>query len=425
MIGAGPAGCGAAFEAHRQGDDVVLFEAEGVVGGRTATWRTGEFAVDSGAGFFTNFYPELQRLLELLGMTGEIVPLPRRAIMVHDGVRAPLSSDQPATFFGLPFIGAKSKARITAATAWRTVRHRGLDLADPASLAKLDDRSVAEDARTSMGEEAYQFLVRPSIEPFWYVSPEDISRSLMIALQVKAAGASFFSLAGGMDSVCNAISERVDTQTSTTVRDVRVDGGAMVVALSAGGEEAFDRVVIATPADVASKLTASLGSMVTPALRAFLNDQQYVPNAHASFLVDRELCPQGASTVFACGPGSHEVAAVSFSSHKGQNPNLVAEAELVSVFLSAAASAELVGASDAVIFERCWHAARSLWPEFPERTVPHACIARSRAIPVHAVGRFRRAAALPAPAGPLRFAGDFLTIATVDGALRSGRLAVA
>ncbi|MDP7040396.1 MAG: FAD-dependent oxidoreductase, partial [Myxococcota bacterium] len=66
IIGAGPAGCAAAYELQKAGFDVTLFEASAQVGGRTQTWREQNLTHDSGAGFFTNFYPNLKTYIDEL-----------------------------------------------------------------------------------------------------------------------------------------------------------------------------------------------------------------------------------------------------------------------------------------------------------------------------------------------------------------------
>lgn len=425
IIGAGPAGCGAALEARRQGDEVTMFEAAEQVGGRTTTWRVDGLAVDSGAGFFTNFYPELHRLLSELDLADEVISLPRSTVLVKDGRRAGLKLDAPGTFFRLPFLSPQDKVRMAAATAWMTVRHRRLDISDPHSLAPLDDRSIADDALARVGESAYEHLVRPSIEPFWYFSPREVSRSLMIALQAKAVDAKFFTLASGMDSVCRAVAGLVETRTGTPVQALRRSGAEIVVECDRG-EQVADRVIVATTADVAARISAPLDGLVPAPLRELLADQRYVPNAHASFLIDRAPCPPGVSAMFPCGPGTHPIAAVAFNSLKHQcGTHLPKDRELVSVFLSADESRALVDADDDEIFDRCWSVGRAFCPELPPTAERDHCVARERAIPIHEVGRFKRVAALPAASGSVRFAGDYLATATIDGALRSGRLAAA
>lgn len=431
VIGAGAAGCAAAYALAKQGRRVVLFEREAQVGGRTMTWRDSGLQVDSGAGFFTNFYPTLESLLPELGLRDDVNTLSRTSVLVQDGQRGELVLGSTGSFARFPFLSKRAKLRMASATAWIAMRYGRLDLTDPQSLSVLDDQSIAEDARRRVGEATYQVIVRSGIEPFWYFSCEVVSRALALALQANAVTARFYTLREGMDSVCRALSSKLDTRTGAVVEPlVRETDGRFLVAYQRAGrrhEERFDEVVIATTASVAHHLSAKLGDVVQAPMRAFLESQAYVPNVHASFLVARDACPPGTSSMFPCGPAHKRVAALSFNSFKRQcGASLSADRELVCVFLTADESRTLLEASDESIYAHCWKLAREFCPELPKEALPFRLVARSEAIPVHAVGRFREAAALAENAcGPVVFAGDYLTAATVDGALRSGLQAAA
>ncbi len=426
VIGAGAAGCAAAHALAQKGRHVVLFERDAQVGGRTTTWRQDGLQVDSGAGFFTNFYPTLEALMPKLGIRDQVNVLSRHSVLVQDGQRGELTLGSAGSFVRFPFLGARDKLRMASATAWLTVRYAGLDITSPESLSVLDDQSIAQDARRRVGETAYQVVVRSGIEPFWYFSCEEVSRALAIALQARAATARFYAFREGMDSICRALAANIQVQTSAEVEPLlcETDGRFLVRFTRAGKlhEERFDEVVVATTASVAHKLTEQLGEVIAPSMRAFLASQTYVPNVHASFVVDRDGCPRGTSSMFPCGPAQKRVAALSFNSFKRQcGAALPADKELVCVFLTADESRTLLKASEAEIYEHCWTLARAFCPELPARASPFRSIARAEAIPVHSVGRFRTAAALHELApGPVVFAGDYLTAATVDGALRSG-----
>lgn len=426
VIGAGAAGCAAAYALTQKGRRVVVFERASEVGGRTMTWRKGGLRVDSGAGFFTNFYPTLDRLMPKVGLRNQVNVLSRHSVLVQDGQRGELTLGSAGSFVRFPFLGARDKVRMATATAWLTVRYGGLDITSPHSLSPLDDRSIAQDARERVGETAYQVVVRSGVEPFWYFSCEEVSRALSVALQARAATARFYSFREGMDSICRALLSNIETHTSADVAPILCEtDGRFLIRFSKGSqacEERFDEVVIATTATAAHTLTTELGDVVQPAMREFLESQSYVPNVHASFLVDRDACPKGTSSMFPCGPAPKRVAALSFNSFKRQcGDALPANQELVCVFLTADESRPLLDADEATLYAHCWKLAREFCPELPEKAEPFSVIARREAIPVHSVGRFRRAAALDdlAPS-PVVFAGDYLTAATVDGALRSG-----
>jgi oxygen-dependent protoporphyrinogen oxidase len=429
VIGGGPAGCAAAWELHERGADVILFEREPHCGGRTRSIREAGRVLDTGAGFFTNFYPVLEDYLDRLQLRDEVVALSRTNHLVHGGKAREMTLGSVSAFARFSAIGMGAKLRMAAGTGWSTLRHRrSLDLTDPATLAPFDDASIAQYARRTVGEDAYQFLVRPGIEPFWYFSCEDVSRALFMALQARAADAHFFALRHGMDSVCRGIVEQLPACHLGVEVSALERRGDHVIVRTSDAEHEVDRVVIATTATVAMRLVDGLtADWVSADQRTFLAQQAYVPTIQCSYLVDAGLTPPGVSAAFPCGEGEDNIAALSFNSHKHQGePGAYDAREVVSVYLSATQAAQSMAMSDTAMGERAWSDARAFWPVIPERAELKTVIIHAEAIPVHGVGRYREAAAFLASAsGPVAFAGDYLATATVDGALRSGQRAAA
>lgn len=412
VIGAGPAGCAAAHTLARAGREVVVFESADSVGGRTVSWQVGSAIVDSGAGFFTNFYPTLSALLGPLGLGDRTSTLSRTNMLVHEGRAVEMTLGSVRSFLGNPLVSKRGLLRMATSTGMAGIRHRGLDLSEPETLAALDDRSVRDEALATLGEQVYEFLVRPGIEPFWYFACEDVSRSLFFGLQARAATARFFTMRDGMGAVSERLVDGLEVRTDCAVSAIEPDGAGVRV-----DGEAFEAAVLATTTSTATRLAPS--ELTAAAIDRVLTSQHYVPNIHATFRVARAACPPEA-TFFPCGPGVHPVAAVSFNSHKRQGELPEAD-ELVSVYLGAAESAKLLDRSGSEIYERTWALARELVPALPSDGAPMRLAARAEAIPVHGVGRYRLAAdAQAAQKPPLVFAGDYLATATVDGSLRSG-----
>jgi predicted NAD/FAD-dependent oxidoreductase len=426
VIGAGPAGCLAAHLLQRAGRKVVLFEKAPVIGGRTTSWHEQGWVVDSGAGFFTNFYPNLKPLLSRLGLSDEVVQLSRSNSLTDGRAIVDFTLGSVMSFARFKFLSPAEKLRLALQTALIAVKYHNLKMSDPETLASLDDLSIKEDAIARVGENAYHFMVRPGIEPFWYFSCDVVSRALMLALQAQAVTARFFAFHGGMNVVCQRLAEGLEARTSTAVTGIAQQGTRFVIQ-TADKSELFDEVVVATTGTAASQLCASLDHKVVPKMIAhFLSTQSYVPNVHAAFLVnDRSKIPN-MGALFPCGPGQNPVAAINFNSFKNQKrPKESMGQEIVSIFLSANESRAVRGLGKEELFKHAWTLGRRLCPHLPESAEPLQLIQRDEAIPVHAVGRYRMAAEVhKQQRGPVVFAGDYLTCATVDGALRSGAAAV-
>jgi predicted NAD/FAD-dependent oxidoreductase len=128
------------------------------------------------------------------------------------------------------------------------------------------------------------------------------------------------------------------------------------------------------------------------------------------------------SAAFPCGPGEHPVAALNFARHKYQGDTPPPEHEdLVSVYMSGQESEKWLDKSDEALGAGIWRAAQDSFPFLRGEAEMILHKRRRRAIPVHEVGRFKLASAFWAEQKPpLAFAGDYLSTATVEGALASG-----
>jgi oxygen-dependent protoporphyrinogen oxidase len=310
-------------------------------------------------------------------------------------------------------------------TCLHTLKYRHDQLYDCAKLATYDDESVATYIHRRCGQEVYDYFIRPGIEPFWYFSCEDVSKALLLALHAKAANAEFFTFKEGMDTFCRQITKNLTVHTMSPVENIECRANTFEIS-TPKQSLSFEHVVVATTASTAKRLSQNIKpELVNTMQRQFLTQQQYAANIHASYLVPKRLCPKEISTLCACGPGEHPIAAIGFGSLKNQNDaGALKDQELVAVFLSDKKSKELLNYSGGSLYEKIWHEARKFYPSLARKAEPYKIIQRAEAIPVHSVGRYKAAAQFwQEQKAPFVFAGDYLSTATVDGAIWSGKMA--
>jgi len=430
VVGGGPAGCAAAQALHAAGHTVRLFEQAPEIGGRTWTLRDGPDCLDTGAGFITNFYPRVWALAKARGFTEKIQEL-HRVTGLHDGeALASLNVGSPISFIRFPLVSMGDKLRMAAWTAGLTVQRGRYDLALPKSMAPLDTRSIAELAEEDLSEALYHHLLRPGIEPFWYFACEDVSAALAEVLTAHAAGARFFYVAGGIDQICQSMLEGISVSTRAPVTALAVEGEEVRLSFEESGaaaEAVFDRVIIATTATVADRLTTGLPeSVVSASQRQFLQSQAYAANIHIAFRMPRSPESNGLNSIFPCGPGPHPLAALSF--HRAKEYGDPPDHELVSVYLSDVESRRVMDWSDEALVAHAWSLGRVVCDALPEAVPPVLHVhRRTEAIPVHAVGRYREAVAFQtsqsAAGRAVYFCGDYLATATIDGAIATGQAA--
>ncbi len=463
VIGAGMAGAGAARKLRQAGHRVTVFEREAFVGGRAYTYRGEGFNTNTGAGFFTNFYPHFSALVKELGLEDKIIENPK-VVTLADGERSyDYHLDSIPSFFRIPYLTAGDKFKLIRLTISLMLKKKRLNLTDPHALAAFDKESISEFSRRKLGERTYQYLVRTAIEPYWYFSCEEASVAMMMALQAVASSARFFSLKGGIDQVAqrmlaeenlhlNASIERISSEESgklrlefgpkenmeTGVENSLEKGIGKGVGTGPGkdvanGPEAslgtgletgpdaqtFDGIIVAATASTANHLTRDC--QIPIPVRSFLNSQSYAANLNAYFFLPEKYLESVPSQISGCGPHTDKLAAIARHGSEittGKHPGL----GILGIWLLDKPSQELLNASDEEVAAQMWSLARQYHPELPPNPTRLASINRRReAIPVHAPGRYRLASSVwKAQQGPIVFAGDYLTTATMEGALQSG-----
>jgi oxygen-dependent protoporphyrinogen oxidase len=431
VIGAGPAGAAAAHALAEDGHDVSVFEQAAHIGGRTYTHRDGDDYVDTGAGFITNFYPRALALADSAGFSDRVRELHRVTGLHRDGELAHLSIGSILSFLRFPFIGLADKWRMAKWTAGLSMRRGRYDIALPETLVELDHRSIGEMARADLSEAVYHTLVRPGIEPFWYFDCEEVSAALAEGLAAHAAGAKFYAITGGIDHICGALIKHLTVHTETAAEALRMTPSGVDVTLSSPtGErtESFDRVVLATTATVAQRLIKEVGgAALNDAQQAFLSSQSYAANVHICYRIPRMATPPGLNAIFPCGTDRAPLAALGFNRRKSLHPP-THPTELVSVYLSDPESLRVMDWSDDALASHGLELGRTVFGDLPHEAEVFHIARRREAIPVHSVGRYRAAVAFQAAQADgdhrIYFCGDYLSTATIDGAIATG-LAVA
>ena len=427
VIGGGPAGCAAVYHArhHLSSAVVTIFESESALGGRTTSLRKEGWVLDTGAGFVTNFYPRLFSIAQKEGFRDCIVEMNRISGLSRDDIVAPLNVGSTVSFLRFPFLNLREKIKMASWTAGLTWNRRSYDLADPATLAPMDDMSIEEYALSSLTPNIYHALIRPGIEPFWYFSCADVSRSLVMGLTSKAAGARFYSLPQGIDQICTHLAAGSRQKLGCSVQTITRSGEGYHVQYHENGEEhveAFDRVVVATTASVANRITEEL--TIDPAVREFLQSQQYAANIHICFRIPFQKKAWMAGSVFPCDVQSRMLAAISF--HRAKHSNYEGEEELVSIYLSNVGALHAMMLSEQELAAYSWELARRYVPELPQHANVFSIHRRREAIPVHAVGRYRKAveAQEHQENSDVQFCGDYWSTATIEGAIATAERAV-
>ena len=426
VIGAGPAGSAAAYYLKNHGYNVAVFEKESFVGGRTQGFNNGTVSFDTGASFFTNFYPLLLSLIKELELKDEVIELERRVGLKKNEQLAEFSFGKIKTFWQLPFLTLNDKVTMIWKTLLLTLKRRQLDLVNPEKLSKFDDATIEEWAKSYLSDNLYEYCIRPGVEPFWYFSCEDVSRAMTTVLQGRAADAKFYTFKNGMASISEKLLSNITLHKNCKVEKIESKDGKYQVSFisnDTNDTKSFDGIVMASTANVAQKILAD--ELIPSSIKDFIHSQKYVTNLHVTYLVDKEQVKDLLAYYYPCGKWETPIAAIVLHKMKAADSiNAPDDKELISVYLLDHTAKDLLNTPEKELYEKVWEMALKFEPSLPEKYEPVACFPRDNAIPLHEVGRYKMANKIKdTQSGNLVFAGDYLSCATVEGALRSGRWA--
>ena len=293
VVGGGLAGLSAAWRLGQAGHDVEVLEAEPVAGGRMRAEPhpgfdgQGGFILDRGAQFISSAYPNLHRLIETLGLADRVRPFRHaRNAILRDGRLHPADADSPMRVLRSSLLSIPAKLRLSRllAEVWR--QRAKIDPWEPERAAEIDDEDMESWLRTTIGDEAFDYLIAPGFSSTFDSDPEHLSKVFALqAIQLTQGDFRLQSLEGGVGTLTSTLAAGLDVRTGCRVTSVETEtGGARVRFTGVGGEQAVlaDAVVMALPGTRVAEACAKL----TPAERGFFEQVHYVRGMIAFLLFD-------------------------------------------------------------------------------------------------------------------------------------------
>lgn len=408
-MGAGLAGLAAARALAAGGDDVVVLERAGVVGGRIRTLRPDAAAVDVGAQFVAPFCDGVLAAARDVGLADEL-PLTRLSgAVVDDRGAHPLSL---ATLLSSGLLPVGDRLRLVR-LAMPVLRHAALlDPHDFTRARPLDAASVEQLVRARAGDRAAEAVVGPLLQGLLYWDlPTTTQAMLLVMLRVAWQARTVHQPAGGLDRLTTALAAPLDVRVDCGVTTLRPDGTRWRLGLGRGDDVVADAVVCATTASAAADLLG-VAPRVARAVRTVTYSRttvvvcrvaaDHVPASTLMFRLGR--APDLAAVTVVAGDGPTRVVRV-FLSDRGARATAGLDDDAVARVALDAVRGAGVGLGDArpVGVQR--------WPE---------------ALPRFEVGSLRRRpvpAWAPSDLPGVVLAGDYLGGPYLEGAWLSGEAA--
>ncbi len=378
VIGGGVAGLAAAhclteLSAAARPLDIKLIEAQDRLGGSIITRRKDGFLIEGGPDSFITAKPWGLALCKRLGIDSQLIPTNpacRRTFVVRRGRMYPIPEGflllAPTRI--LPFVTSRL-------FSWPGKCRMALDLLLPAKpLGPDDDESLGSFVRRRFGREALERVAQPLVGGIYTADPDKLSLrttmprflemeaqhgSLIRAMRKQmpvareqanidsgARYSMFVAFRGGMDTLVNALAERLPTgavQVGWPAEKIEYIDSVWRVRFQNGRHESADGLIVATPAHVTGGLVRDLDATLVDELASI----PYAASATLSLAVRREQLgrlPEGFGFVV---PFSERrtIIAVTFSSIKFEQ-RAPANQVLMRAFLGGALQPEVYALDD-------------------------------------------------------------------------------
>jgi protoporphyrinogen/coproporphyrinogen III oxidase len=422
VVGGGPAGCAAAYTLRKQGHEVLLFESQDHVGGRTSQVEKEGFSLGSGALFLMGgIYPRTNAILKELGRYHELVKWDAVTEVIDaDGRRYEAKFDQVMSFLRMPVLTWRDKLRIAAGVARQLVAAGPKLCFDGAELARFDAGENLETwSRRVLGERGTTYITVPYMGFLYAVPMSWLSPALFHAVVKQFYNLSLSVPPKGAGQVCDWLVEGtpgLDLRLSTPVDRIdRAEGSGFTV--TAGGEaHPVDTVIVAPEPGVAGDL---LTDLVEPEATKVLRDCPYSDYAHVQVCYRRNPWPNHRASVALPANMDRDWGACVLLS-KRQPSAVPPGGEAVGVYFY---TPPLERMSDADIIKSALNAVLEVYGPAPEPDLVELFHYR-RGLSIADPGHYGTLDALHAqmPDG-VYLAGDYFAHAGIEAAIHSGELA--
>ncbi|MEZ4679522.1 MAG: FAD-dependent oxidoreductase [Caldilineaceae bacterium] len=278
-----------------------------------------------------------------------------------------------------------------------------------------DLRNAAEEF-APLGERVVDVILRSMFEGPWFTRLDTLSATHVRLWLRDIQDGFFFQVKEGMDAPWLHLGQRLDVQTAARVVAVKV-GAQQVTLTTAAGEAHFDGVVLATPAPMAARLLNTHSDLAPP----WLHEVKYAPEVRV--YAARACTDEAHFGVHILPPG--DLFSVEYYSGKyGSWGACPSDWQWVLLCTYGPTTAKFLGRDQDEVIRELWDQAAQLTPNlFPLEAADVVHYHHwEHAVPVMAPGHYRRLANFRQKA-PVVFAGDWMSEACVEGAVRSGEAA--
>lgn len=427
VVGAGISGLTAAWRLQRDGFDVTVLEAEGHVGGKMASVQRDGFTINLGAGVYAGSYSGLFRVVDELGLTEKLTKPATVVGVLYGGRPHWLRGNGIGAvidFLRTPLLSLRDKMLLRRLIVDTVRARRGIDFADAQARAALDTESVEQYCARRLNHRIQERLLAPLLGGLWVVDGRTMSVVELYFLVAKFLAGGLRGYTGGIDFMARELATRLDVRTSCRVELVEQGEDDAHVVWTHGdtqNDETVDGVVLSVDAPHVVPLYPGL----EPSLQKILTDG--LPQAsYGTLRIALSRRPDIDAMFLAVPPG--EITGVgTIAFEHNISPGAAPKGKgLIGVFLLHDWAHTRLGLSDEALIEQIVPGLNVVIPgivdliEFVEVSRWEPATLRSVA------GLHTRIAELDRSLDDgrrVQHAGDYLSVATIEGAVAAGETA--
>jgi oxygen-dependent protoporphyrinogen oxidase len=290
IVGGGVCGLTAAYRLKNQGFDVEVLDARNYSGGRTHTVTENGFKVDQGASLLVSSYVEALELAKELGLSDKLDSVPASSMSYINGRFYPMKMDDNPikTFlFSTPYLSFISKLSMIRMLPAMLKYRSSLNFRDISGAAGSDVETAEEYCKRLMPSEVYDRFINPLLRGMYIANGDAVSATQLLWIVTNFSGVKVFGFTDGMQSLANALADRVPVKYGVKVQrvndvqtgvEVRVDIDGTSTTLQA------DYCIIATDGKDLKEL---YGHALSERQNNFLSHLTYAPIKMVTFLTKR------------------------------------------------------------------------------------------------------------------------------------------
>ncbi len=420
VVGAGLAGLTAAHFLEKSGAQVEVFEAGDRVGGRVGTVQVEGGFIDVGAQFIHSNYEVTLSLIRELGLEDKVAPITSPITTIQRARRFRMAFDS----WNVPYLSVRERLRFNVQLGRLLLpRLRIRPHAQWPRALDLDDAEVGRYLRPRLGEDTYEYTIRPLMLSYAMAEPEGVSvayfaRSMAMYLSTKT-----FALRSGIAGLTEALAQGKKVHLDARVVRLLPGGPRRVVGIEVTrGEQReqirADAVVMAVPSPALAPLYDGWSAVE----RRFLDGFGYSPFPIVTLRLRRPLDDPS----YAVLPDRADGYRLSFLTLPQNKLPHSAPPTYVQCYVLGPLGAEIIDEDDDIIVERV---ARDLERIFPGGSgdVDWIRVDRYRhGFPHFAPGAYGRTLEFRESARSIHgmaVAGDFVEAGLLEGAALSGKRA--